>query len=117
MFMAADKNVFTGNTTMLIVKLLEERDMYGYQIIEELAQKSENVFSLKTGTLYPILHGLENDGMLISYDEQADNLRLRKYYRLTDKGKGLLAKKQEEWAAYTKAVNLVMDGGVGYVFA
>ncbi|MCL2674608.1 MAG: helix-turn-helix transcriptional regulator [Defluviitaleaceae bacterium] len=115
--MPTDKNLLAGNTTMLIIKLLEERDMYGYQIIEELANKSDDVFCLKTGTLYPILHGLENDGMLVSYDEHADNSRIRKYYRLTSKGRDLLAKKQEEWAAYTKAVSLVMDGGVGYAFA
>ena len=112
--MAADKNTLAGNTKMLIIKLLEERDMYGYQIIEELASKSEDVFCLKTGTLYPILHGLENDGMVVSYDEHADNSRIRKYYRLTSKGRDLLAKKREEWASYTRAVNLVMDGGAGY---
>jgi len=115
--MAADKGLLSGNTTMLILKLLEEKDMYGYQIIEELAQKSENVFCLKTGTLYPILHGLEKDGTVTSYDESADNSRVRKYYRLTSKGRGLLAKKQEEWTSYTKAVSRVMDGGAGYAFA
>lgn len=115
--MATDKNALSGNTTMLILKLLEEKDMYGYQIIEELSQKSEELFRLKTGTLYPILHGLENDGMVMSYDENADNKRIRKYYQLTSQGKGLLAKKQSEWKAYTNAVSRIMDGGAGYAFA
>lgn len=115
--MAMDKNALSGNTTMLILKLLEEKDMYGYQIIDELSQRSEDVFCLKTGTLYPILHNLENDGMVLSYDENADKQRIRKYYQLTQHGKGLLAKKQSEWKAYTRAVNRVMDGGVNYVFA
>jgi PadR family transcriptional regulator PadR len=115
--MATDKNALSGNTTMLILKLLEEKDMYGYQIIEELSRRSEDVFRLKTGTLYPILHGLENDGMVLSYDENADNQRIRKYYRLTNHGKGLLAKKQSEWKAYTKAVSRILDGGAGYAFA
>ena len=114
--MHSDKNVLSGNTTMLVLKLLADKDMYGYQIIEELSQKSENVFQLKTGTLYPILHGLENQGMVKSYDELADNQRLRKYYRLTDKGRGLFAEKQSEWVVYTKAVNRVI-GGLGYGFA
>jgi len=115
--MPADKNALSGNTTMLILKLLEVKDMYGYQIIEELSQKSEDVFRLKTGTLYPILHGLENDGMVTSYDESTSGQRIRKYYKLTNKGKGLLVQKQSEWTAYTKAIDLVMDGGARYVFA
>ena len=115
--MSADKGVLSGNTAMLILKLLEEEDMYGYQIIEELSRRSEDVFRLKTGTLYPILHGLENDGMVMSYDENADSRRVRKYYRLTSRGKGLLAEKQSEWKAYTKAVSRVMNGGAGYDFS
>ena len=111
--MASDKTLLSGNTTMLVLKLLETQDMYGYQIIEALSQKSQDVFRLKTGTLYPLLHGLENTGMVTSYDQSADN-RIRKYYRLTPKGKGLLSQKEQEWAAYTKAVGLVMDGGMAY---
>ena len=114
--MPSEKNMISGNTTMLVLRLLEAKDMYGYQIIEELSQKSEDIFQLKTGTLYPILHGLENDGMVTSYDSNAGNLRVRRYYRLTVKGKGLLAKKQEEWTAYTKAVSNIMDGGAANVF-
>lgn len=112
--MAKDKSSLAGNTTMLILKLLEEKDMYGYQIIEELSQRSENVFCLKTGTLYPILHGLENDGMVTSYDENADNQRVRKYYQLTNHGRRLLAQKKLEWNSYIKAVSRVLDGGIGY---
>ena len=115
--MPSEKNMLSGNTTMLVLRLLEAKDMYGYQIIEELSQKSQDVFRLKTGTLYPILHSLENDGNVISYDESTGSQRVRKYYRLTNKGKGLLAKKQTEWAAYSKAVSNVMDGGAAHVFA
>ncbi|MCL2527341.1 MAG: helix-turn-helix transcriptional regulator [Defluviitaleaceae bacterium] len=112
--MAPVKNILSGNTTMLILKLLEAKNMYGYQIIEELSEKSEDIFRLKTGTLYPLLHGLESDGMIISYDENAGNQRVRKYYQLTSKGKRLLEEKQLEWAQYTKAVSRVLEGGAGY---
>ena len=57
--MAVDKSLVSGSTMMLILKLLEEKDMYGYEMIETLREKSENVFELKAGTLYPLLHGLE----------------------------------------------------------
>ena len=111
-----DKSLVTGSTTMLILKLLEEQDMYGYQMIEALSKKSCEVFNLKAGTLYPILHGLVNEGMLSSYETISDNLRKRKYYHLTKKGKALLKEKQNEWHAYTKAVNHVLDGGLDYAF-
>lgn len=112
--MAIDKSLLTGSTTTLILKLLEEKDMYGYEMIETLAKKSDDTFNLKAGTLYPILHGLENDVMVESYDEKADGARIRKYYHITSKGRKLLQEKKQEWTAYTSAVNKVLNGGVGY---
>ena len=115
--MKLEKGAVLGNTTMLVLKLLETKDMYGYQIIEELSAKSGEVFRLKTGTLYPLLHKLENDGMVTSYDENADNLRVRRYYRLTTKGKGLLAQKAQEWTLYTNAVGRIMKVGDVHAYA
>ena len=110
--MASEKSTLSGNTSMLVLKLLDESDMYGYQIIEELAKRSENVFRMKTGTIYPLLHSLEKDKLISSFDEKADNLRLRKYYTLTRKGRGFLQKAQAEWREYSKAVSLIMEGGL-----
>lgn len=112
--MAINKSLITGNTTMLLLKLLDIKDMYGYQMIEELAKRSDNTFSLKAGTLYPLLHDLEQQAMINSYEENADNARVRKYYRITKKGKGLLTDKKVEWKAYTSAVNQVLEGGWNY---
>lgn len=110
--MAVDKSLISGSTTMLILKLLDSKDMYGYQMIEELHKQSNETFTLKAGTLYPILHGLENQGMVESYDHNADSLRIRKYYHITKKGKTLLKEKEDEWKNYTSAVNHVLNGGV-----
>ena len=57
--MAVDRSLVSGSTTMLLLKLLSEKDMYGYEMIETLREKSQNVFELKAGTLYPLLHGME----------------------------------------------------------
>lgn len=84
--MAIDKSLLTGSTTMLILKLLDETNMYRYQMIEELRKKSNNAFELKAGTLYPLLHTLEQKNMLTSYEEIADNTRVRKYYSITKTG-------------------------------
>ena len=64
--MAIDRSLVSGSTSMLILKLLEEKDMYGYEMIEALREKSNNVFELKAGTLYPLLHGMEEKGYLLS---------------------------------------------------
>lgn len=112
--MVVNKNLLTGSTTMLILKLLEFKDMYGYLMIEELAKKSDNTFSLKAGTLYPLLHSLEDQGMVNSYDEKADSQRVRKYYSITKKGKKLLSEKKDEWESYVTAINQVMQGGADF---
>ena len=62
--MAVDKSLLAGSTTMLVLKLLDGQDMYGYQMIEELARRSERAFALKTGTLYPLLHSLEDKALM-----------------------------------------------------
>lgn len=111
--MAIDKSLLTGSTTLLILKLLDGKDMYGYQIIEELREKSNNVFELKAGTLYPLLHTLEQKGWLISYEENADSARVRKYYSITKAGHKQLSEREEEWKTYTAAVNDIL-GGVGF---
>ncbi|MCB8815394.1 PadR family transcriptional regulator [Desulfosporosinus shakirovi] len=108
--MSVDKSLLTGSTTMLILKLLESEDMYGYQMIEELNRKSNNVFELKAGTLYPLLHSLEQKELLTSYEETVEKARVRKYYSITPKGRKRLEEKREEWQEYTAAVNQVLGG-------
>lgn len=112
--MAIDKALLSGSTTMLILKLLEGKDMYGYQMIEELRKKSDSTFELKAGTLYPLLHGLEKDGIVSTYEDKADSERVRKYYHLSKQGRKLLSNKQSEWTAYAKAVQKVLSGGECY---
>ena len=110
--MSIDKTLLAGSTATLILKLLDTKDMYGYQIIEELAIRSDDTFQLKAGTLYPLLHGLEKKGLLESYEEAADSARIRKYYRLTGKGRKHLKEKTEERNTYSSAVNKVLRGGL-----
>lgn len=114
--MAVDKSLASGSTMMLLLRLLEEKDMYGYEMIEELRRKSENVFELKAGTLYPLLHGMEEKGFVDSYEQESLG-KMRKYYALTKEGKRQLGAKREEWNEYTKAVANVLgafsgNGGV-----
>jgi len=111
--MKINKSLMSGSTTLLILKLLDSGDMYGYQMISELERRSENAFTLKAGTLYPILHNLEQQGMIESYEQAEDSARPRKYYRITKKGKQLFAEQKAQWTAYTSIVNQVL-GGANY---
>jgi len=105
--MAIDKTLMAGSMTMLILKLLDEKDMYGYEMIDTLRKKSQNVFELKAGTLYPLLHGLEEKGLLTVYEQEYTG-KIRKYYSITKEGKTLLEKKTKEWNDFKDAVTNVL---------
>jgi PadR family transcriptional regulator PadR len=107
--MKIDKSLLAGSTALLILKLLEEEDMYGYQMIETLSKKSKTVFELKAGTLYPLLHTLEQKELVNVY-EKADEVRPRRYYSLTPKGRKFFREKEAEWREYSRAVNHVLGG-------
>ena len=78
--------------------------------IAELEARSDHTFTLKEGTLYPILHTLEKDGAVKSYEKEAPTGRMRKYYRITRKGLRLLDEKKEEWVEFTHTVNAILAG-------
>ena len=107
----ADKNLLSGSTTLLVLSLLSAGDKYGYEMIAELEAKSDHTFTLKEGTLYPILHTLERDGAVKSYEKEAPTGRMRKYYRLTHRGRELLGEKKREWDAFRRGVGDVLSGG------
>ena len=109
--MASDKNQLSGNTAMLLLQLLSEREMYGYEMIEALQQRSNHVFELKAGTLYPLLHGMEARDQLVSYEKETGG-KIRRYYQITGEGRRELRRKKEEWEAYEKAVCQVMGGEI-----
>lgn len=112
--MPVDKSLLTGSTALLVMKLLEEGDKYGYQMVEELRRRSENVFELRSGTLYPLLHTLEQKGWITSWEETAGFTRPRRYYHLTDQGRRQLAEKEEAWHTYAHAMEKILRGGEGY---
>lgn len=109
--MAVDRSLTSGSMTMLLLKLLSEKDMYGYEMIDTLRKQSQNVFELKAGTLYPLLHNLEEKSLLNSYESEVLG-KIRKYYSITKSGRKLLKSKEEEWKEYVSAVTHVLALGV-----
>jgi len=96
------------HTQLLILSLLSGRDMYGYEMIVELARRSQNVFEMKEGTLYPALHALEKERLVAAYEREAPTGRVRKYYRITAAGRSCLAAEKEAWQKYAGAVDAVL---------
>ncbi|MBQ7084760.1 MAG: helix-turn-helix transcriptional regulator [Anaerotignum sp.] len=103
-----DKNLIGGSTILMLLALLEEKDCYGYEIIRELKERSQNVFQFKEGTLYPVLHKMENLGYVKSYRAQAENGKERKYYRITAAGKAQLAEEKKQWEVFSTSVERVI---------
>lgn len=110
--MAGEKGLLGGSIQLMLLSLLSEQDYYGYQIIKELEKRSEAAFQLKEGTLYPVLHRMQNQDLIRSYDQEAENGKRRKYYRITDKGRRQLVSEKEEWRHFTASVNRVIGGSL-----
>jgi DNA-binding PadR family transcriptional regulator len=107
--MLENKSLISGSTSMLLLSLLSEKDMYGYEMIETLNKRSNHVFDLKAGTLYPLLHSLEEKEYLMSYEDN-DNIKPRKYYHITEKGRKYLKKLSTEWNEYASVVSGFIGG-------
>ena len=107
--MKIDKSLISGSTTLLILSLLSREEMYGYQMITELARRSDHTFELKEGTLYPILHGLEAERLVTVREKTAETGRSRKYYRITQKGRRAL----EEGVDIRKLLTLPVRERIG----
>lgn len=91
-----------GSTQVLVLSLLTEEPMYGYQIAKELERRSEGYFDFKEGTLYPLLHRMEKEGLVKGEWQVVEKGPSRKYYSLTPEGKRVLEKSTAEWATFSQ---------------
>lgn len=107
--MKVDRELLKGSTNLLVLSVLENENMYGYEMIKKIKTKSENLFEFQEGTLYPILHKLEEKGFISSYWDEVSGKK-RKYYSITDEGKKQLKSKKEEWQEFSTKVNQVIGG-------
>lgn len=103
--MKIERELMRGAGPVAVLKLLEPREKYGYELVKALAQRSDGVLAMGQSTLYPMLYNLEAKGLIASRQDTAENGRPRKYYRLTGKGKKRLAHDTEQWRAVTTAMN------------
>lgn len=101
------RELLKGSTEALIISLLAEESMYGYQLVGEMDRRSSGYFRLKEGTLYPALHRLERDGIVEGIWEHSPIGQSRKYYQITARGQQKLESMLHEWDLFTGAFNLI----------
>ena len=108
--MEFDRELVKGSTAPIVLKLLADGEMYGYQIVKVVNERTGGRFEWKEGTLYPCLHRLEGGGLIHSRWHEAPNGRRRKYYRMTRKGLAELKRRAAEWVAFAEGVNVLLLG-------
>ena len=91
-----------GSMPLLILSILREEPKYGYQIMQELKERSQGFFVITAASLYPALHKLEDDSLVISQWQEGDGNRRRKYYTITDKGKEKFGDYAHDWQSFVK---------------
>ena len=99
----------TGHLDMLLLTVIADRPKHGYAVIEELRARSDDVFDLPEGTVYPALHRLEKAGLLASEWSEATGRR-RRTYRLTRQGRTELGLQLQAWQRFAGAVGRVLEG-------
>ncbi|WP_053368874.1 PadR family transcriptional regulator [Bacillus sp. FJAT-27245] len=105
-----EKEIMKGSIDILLLSLLDKRDMYGYEIVKTLKEKSNELYNMSEGTLYPALKRLENKDWLQSYWESPEVGGRRKYYRITCDGQKELTKKLNEWNQISNLIKACSEG-------
>lgn len=106
--MTFDRELLRGSLELMVLGELQRGPQYGYQILTSLASRSRGRVNIKAGTLYPILHKLEQDSCVRAWwDEQGG--RDRKWYALTDTGEARLRRNATQWADYVSTVHALLE--------
>jgi transcriptional regulator len=99
-----------GHLDMIVLAALAAGPAHGYAVIEEIKRKSGAAFDLPEGTVYPVLHRLEQAGLLESRWTTADSGRRRRVYTLTRRGDRALAERRAVWRQFSDAVGGLLSG-------
>ncbi len=107
--MPQKRELMKGSSESLLLCLIAQQPMYGYQIVKELEGRSQGYFKFKEGTLYPALHRLEKGDLISGKWQMLPSGRQRRYYYITDKGHQRLVAKRSQWQDFTAAMNLIIQ--------
>jgi len=106
--MKLSKKTLDGNMETMLLAVLCEGPSYGYQIVQDINAKAPGILKTGEGTIYPILHRLEERELIQSAWRTGETGRQRRYYRITSKGKRALADNRLQWSALQKVMNTML---------
>ena len=108
-----DTELLKGTLALLILSLLSRKAMYGYEIAATVHRDTDGTFTWREGSLYPSLHKMEADGLIVGDWEEKETGRKRRYYRITKKGREALGEKMQSWTELCEAVNRILEKSDG----
>jgi transcriptional regulator len=108
-----DSELLKGTLALLILSLLSRKPMYGYEIAATVHRDTDGAFTWREGSLYPSLHKMQADGMIVGEWEEKETGRKRRYYHITERGREALAEKVQSWTELCRGVNRILEKGHG----
>ncbi len=108
--MQIDKDLVAASATPLVLAILDEGESYGYAILKRVRELSDGELEWTDGMLYPLLHRLHRLGYVATEWRTAPEGRRRRYYSITDDGRGALAEHKRQWEAVSRALGDVWKG-------
>jgi PadR family transcriptional regulator, regulatory protein PadR len=110
-----DAELLKGTLSLLILSLLSRKPMYGYEMAATVLRDTGGAFTWREGSLYPSLHKMQADGLIVGEweEKEKEKGRKRRYYHITEKGREALREKVRSWAELCRAVNLVLEKADG----
>ncbi len=105
----SNPNFTNGVPELLILRLLLQREMYGYEVVQAIRERSDHAFAFGEGVVYPVLHGLEKDGALTARRKTVAG-RCRVYYTLTPLGNRRLEGMAADWSRLADAIRGFLAG-------
>ena len=109
--MKLSKKTLDGNMETMLLAVLSEGPSYGYQMVQDLNAKASGILKTGEGTIYPVLHRLEERELIQSAWRAGETGRQRRYYRITPKGKKALSENRLQWAALQKVMRAMLGDG------
>jgi len=108
--MALSQELARGTIMPIVLALLDENEMYGYELVKTVNDRTNGLLQWKEGTLYPLLHKMQAQRLIKAQWQTADSGKKRKYYFITNKGQKLLAQSKGQWQELSSAVNVLLFG-------
>lgn len=108
----AKTELIKGSTEVILLSLLRETPLYGYELAQRVEKESEGFLRFKEGTLYPALKKLETQGLIDSYWKDSNEGPRRKYYTITLTGKKVLLDLKNEWSLFQKVMNRLVGDSI-----